>query len=160
MRFLLYLPSIFLNFATHFDSFLSQSVIKRRIMRAIHTTLTLLFASIVLLPSCQKSLEEKAAQDAKEYTRKYCPTPFINNTRTDSVTFNTGTRVYTYYCTFTDALDNQEIIDLNRKKLTEILAASVKESTQMKPYIQAGFHFQYICRSASNPDLILLQARF
>lgn len=129
-------------------------------MKTIQTTITLLFASFALLSSCQKSLEEKAALDAKEYTRKYCPTPFINNTRTDSVTFNTKTCVYTYYCTFTDVLDDQEIIDLNRKKLTEILAASVKESTQMKPYIQAGFRFQYICHSASNPDQILLQARF
>lgn len=129
-------------------------------MKTRHIINSLLLVLTPLLASCQKSLEEKAAQDAKEYTRKYCPTPFINNTRTDSVTFNMQTHVYTYYCTFSDVLDDQEIIDLNRKKLTEILSASVKESTQMKPYIQAGFHFQYICRSAKNPNIILLQTKF
>lgn len=129
-------------------------------MKAKHIIKTLPLALIAMLASCQKSIEEKAALDAKEYTRKYCPTPFINHTRTDSVTFNIQTHVYTYHCTFADALDDQEVIDQNRKKLTEILSASVKESTQMKPYIQAGFHFQYICRSAKNPNLILLQTTF
>lgn len=124
-----------------------------------YIVLVALFAT-ALFSSCQKSLEEKAMQDAKEYTRKYCPTPTINNTRTDSVTFNIKTQVYTYYCTFSGPLDNKNIIQQNKQKITEILAASVRESTSMKPYVQAGFHFQYICRSAQNPQIILLRANF
>ena len=41
-----------------------------------------IFAS--LLVSCTESLEDKAAREAKEYTEKYCPTPYVNDSRTDS----------------------------------------------------------------------------
>ena len=34
-----------------------------------------IFAS--LLVSCTESLEDKAAREAKEYTEKYCPTPYV-----------------------------------------------------------------------------------
>lgn len=117
-------------------------------------------ALTALFCSCQKSIEEKAAQDAAEYTRKYCPTPTINYSRTDSVTFDKTTHVYTYYCTFTDALDNEEVIRQNKQKISEVLASSVKESTAMKPYVQAGFHFQYVCRSEKDPKVILFQVKF
>lgn len=115
---------------------------------------------VLSLSSCQKSLEEKAAEDAREYTRKYCPTPVINCMRTDSITFDIRRQTYTYHCTFADALDNAEVIDANRKKISELLLSSVKESTIMKPYVQAGFHFEYICRSEKDSDLILLHAKF
>lgn len=122
-------------------------------------TITVLFSTLILT-SCQKSLAEKAMQEAKDYTRRYCPTPVINNTRTDSVTFDMATHIYTYHCTFSGVLDDEEIIDLNKQKIVAALASSVKESTNMKPYVQAGFHFQYICRSAKDPNNILLQAKF
>ena len=38
-----------------------------------------IFAS--LLVSCTESLEDKAAREAKEYTEKYCPTPYVNDAR-------------------------------------------------------------------------------
>ncbi len=123
-------------------------------------TFIILMLIITVLSACQESLEEKAARDAAEYTRKYCPTPVINYTRTDSVSFNKATHVYTYYCTFSDVMDNSEIIDKNRTEITRMLSTAIKESTNMKPYVQAGFHFRYICRSAKNPDVILLQVQF
>ena len=74
-----------------------------------------------LLISCQESLEERASQEAYNFTRKYCPTPFVNYVRTDSITFNKDTRSYTYYCTFGDILDNKDIIDANRNKIENML---------------------------------------
>lgn len=160
LPFLLFFPAIFLNFA---PQFFVNTHLKTNFFLLMTTknsiALVALFAT-ALFSSCQKSLEEKAMQDAKEYTRKYCPTPIINNTRTDSVTFNMETHVYTYHCTFSGVLDNEDIIQQNKQKITEVLASSVRESTSMKPYVQAGFHFQYICRSAKNPEIILLQAKF
>lgn len=110
-----------------------------------------------LLYSCAESMEERAAREAKDYTRKFCPTPFINNIRTDSITFNERTKTYTYYCTFGNILDNPEIIEANRSKIEKILMASIQESTSMKPYIEAGFHFKYICRSEKNSDKTLIE---
>ncbi len=49
-----------------------------------------IFAS--LLVSCTESLEDKAAREAKEYTEKYCPTPYVNDSRTDSATFDKSTK--------------------------------------------------------------------
>ena len=43
---------------------------------------------VSLLASCTESLEDKAAREAKEYTEKYCPTPYVNDSRTDSATFD------------------------------------------------------------------------
>ena len=63
------------------------------------------------LTACQKSLEERAEQEAREYTRKYCPTPIDNFSRTDSMVFDKANRTYIYYCTLTDQMDNKEIID-------------------------------------------------
>ena len=115
---------------------------------------------IVLASTCQESLEEKAARDAAEYTRKYCPTPVINYTRTDSVSFNKTTHVYTYYCTFSGIMDNKDIISQHHTEITQMLAKAIKESTNLKPYVQAGFKFRYVCRSEKNPKNVLLQIQF
>ena len=39
------------------------------------------------LMCCQESLEDRAAKECKEYTQKHCPTPMVNNTRMDSMTY-------------------------------------------------------------------------
>ncbi len=124
---------------------------------------TVLFAVVLMMNnSCtlQESVEEKAERDAKEYTHKYCPTPFINSSRTDSVVFDKTKRVYTNYCTFDSILDDEEIIDANRDKLTEILQQSLRENTSLRQYVQAGFSFQYVCRSNKDPQKILFQVKF
>ena len=41
---------------------------------------TLFLASLVV--SCTENLEDKAVREAKEYTEKYCPTPYVNDSRT------------------------------------------------------------------------------
>ncbi len=121
------------------------------------------FIAILLLyttTGCQETLEQRAERNAREYTHKYCPTPFVNFSRTDSMSFNPQTRTYTYYCTFDSILDNEQVIELNRDNISQTLQKTVRESTNMKPYVQAGFHFQYICRSRKNPEIILLQTKF
>lgn len=114
------------------------------------TSLTTLFLA------CQESLEDRAEREAREYTRKFCPTPSVNYTRTDSVVFYKSTRVYTYYCSFTDAMDNKDIIDQNKEQITESLRSVIKNSTTMKPYLDAGFKFRYVCHSSEEPTNVLL----
>lgn len=115
---------------------------------------------LLSLLSCQESLQDKAERQAWDYTRKYCPTPPINHIRTDSITFDRKSNTYNYYCSFTDFLDDQEIINSNQSKIKDVLRGSVSESASMKPYLDAGFHFQYICHSEKDPKKVLLQVKF
>ena len=113
-----------------------------------HTLLSLIPLLLSLLMSCQESMEDKAARAAADYTR------------TDSVSFNKSTRTYTYYCTFSGPLDDPSVIATHREQLIQLLTSSVRESTHMKPYVEAGFRFQYVCRSEKSPREVLLQLGF
>lgn len=115
-------------------------------------------ASAAILTSCQESMEDKALREAKEYTRRYCPTPVINNSRTDSITFDPQKHLFTYHFTFVDVMDDEELIRQHQAELIEVLTNSVRESTSMKQYVESGYKFRYVCRSKKNPKVILLQA--
>ena len=105
--------------------------------------------------ACQKTIEEKAEEDAKEYTRKFCPTPVKDNTRTDSVVFHRATRTYHYYCTLTGKMDSGELIRQNNQALTDGLAKSIAVSVDLNQYKDAGFNFAYTCHSESEPSKVL-----
>ena len=111
----------------------------------------------IFLSSCQESLEDKAARQAKEYTERYCPTPVINYSRTDSVVFDKKRNVYIYYLSFCDMLDDSEIIEENRDKITDMLTQSVRESTGLKNCIEAGFRFEDVCHSEKEPKKVLFK---
>lgn len=114
----------------------------------------------LMLTGCQKSLEERAEQEARDYTKRYCPTPVYNHTRTDSLVFDRPSLTFFYYCTLTDVMDDAELIEENRQTLTDGLSKSIRESTNLKIYKDAGFSFRYILRSEKNPDTILYEATF
>lgn len=114
-------------------------------------------AMLLLFSSCQESLEDKAEREAKDYTRKYCPTPKQNYSRTDSIVFDKQRKVYTYYVSLYDEMDNQEVIDRNRDQITSMLQQSIRESTSIKNFVEAGFRFEYVCHSGSNPKKVLLK---
>lgn len=121
----------------------------------------LLFIVVVLqlylLCSCQESLEDKAERQAKEYTRKYCPTPVYNYTSTDSITFDRKRKVYTYYVSFYDDVDDVVFINDHREEIVSMLQQSLKESTSLKTFMEAGFRFEYVCHSGSDPKRVLLK---
>ena len=105
-----------------------------------------LFIAILLIPmlsSCHESLENRCAREAKEYTDKYCPTPVVNGTRTDSVTFQKATKTYTYHCSFVGELDNAQI--------------EIKDNTSIKKLKDAKYNFAYIVHSDKEPQKILYQ---
>lgn len=126
------------------------------VMSKVKAITLLIFLSLFAV-SCQESLEDRAVRDAKDYTRKYCPTPVINCTRTDSVVFDKQKHLYTYYITFVDNMDNVELINEHKAEIIQMLQSSVRESTSMKTYLEAGFKFQYVCRSGSDKKKVLLE---
>lgn len=115
---------------------------------------------VALLTSCTESLEDKAAREAKEYTEKYCPTPFVNDSRTDSATFDKETRVYTYYVTLRNKADNKEAIDANKQKLHKLQKEALDNNPGLKKYKEAHFSFRFVYHSAKNPKQVLLDDIF
>ena len=116
------------------------------------------FASLVA--SCTESLEDKAAREAKEYTQKYCPTPYVNDSRTDSATFDKATKVYTYYITLRDKADNKQAIDASKEKLHKLQKEALDNNPGLKKYKESHFTFRFIYHSAKNPKEILLDDTF
>lgn len=115
---------------------------------------------VALLTSCTENLEDKAAREAKEYTEKYCPTPFVNDSRTDSATFDKETRVYTYYVTLRNKADNKEAIDANKQKLHKLQKEALDNNPGLKKYKEAHFSFRFVYHSAKNPKQVLLDDIF
>ncbi len=115
---------------------------------------------VSLLASCTESLEDKAAREAKEYTQKYCPTPYVNDSRTDSASFDKDKRVYTYYITLRNKADNKQAIDANKQKLHNLQKETLDNNPGLKKYKESHFAFRFIYRSAKNPKEILLDDTF
>ena len=116
--------------------------------------------TLALLVSCTESLEDKAAREAKEYTEKVCPTPYINDGRTDSATFDKTTRTYTYYMSLRGKADNALLIKSNKKKLHHVQKEALDNNPGLKKYKEAHFSFRFVYRSAKNPKEILIDDTF
>ena len=62
--------------------------------------------SMTLFTACHHdSLEDRAERDARDYTERYCPTPFTDNQRTDSITFTRADKTFHYFYTLRDEAD-------------------------------------------------------
>ena len=121
----------------------------------------LLFALLALaMTACKDSIDDRAEKEAQDYTNRYCPTPVYNNTYTDSLVYDRTTRTFIYYTKLTGDLDNDSIIDANKKELQEGLRQSIRESTALKLYKDAGIGFKYVIRSDKNPGHVFLEASF
>lgn len=117
-------------------------------------------AFIFLLASCHESLADRAVREAKEYTQRYCPTPVNNFTRTDSIVFDKTTNTYIYYCTLTDKMDDAEVINAHKTEIKDALLKSIISSTNITVFKNAGFNFAYICRSQTDPKVVLFDATY
>ena len=109
----------------------------------------------LVLASCHESLADRAEREAREYTRRNCPTPVINFTRTDSVCFDRKSNNYIYYCSFVDKFDNEDIINQNRSQIHQGLYQAISSNTGLKVYVEAGFSFTYIVHSGKEPSKVL-----
>lgn len=122
--------------------------------------LTILLFTAITVVACHESLEERASREAREYTQKYCPTPVIDNTRTDSLTFNESTHTLEYWYSLSGNADDAQTIKAHESELKATLLNGVKGSTQLKVYKENGFNVRYVYHSTSNPSLVLLDVTF
>ena len=87
----------------------------------------LLFATaLLLLTSCQESLEERAAREAREVTESKCPMPIGDNMYLDSIVFDIPTLTQTQYFR--------------------------KNTPSYKALMNKGISFRYIYGSTAEPE--------
>ena len=108
--------------------------------------------------ACQESLEDRCERDAKDYTRKHCPTAIDQNTIIDSLTFDRATHTIHYYYKLT-GIDDEEKMLADVHAVNE-LKQGLKNSTAVKTYKDAKYRFAYTYRSSKNPQKILLDVVF
>lgn len=126
----------------------------------MRTATFIVMISCAMLSSCQESIEERAEREAREYTLKYCPTPPQNDVITDSIVYHSATRTYSTYMTFTGKLDDAEIISAHDGDISEKMLQMVRSNTGIRAYKDAGFSFEYVCRSQKEKDKTLLHITF
>ena len=116
--------------------------------------------TLLLITACHESLADRAERDAKDYTERFCPTPIVNDTRTDSVTFDKSTLTYTYYCSFFNTYDDSAMVAESHDALKASLLQTLKDNTAFKQLKEAKFRFHYIVNSNSNPEKVLFDEIF
>ena len=117
-------------------------------------------ASLALMCSCHHdTIEDRAEREAKEYTKKFCPTPYSNDVRTDSLSFDKSSKTFTYYCRLRGLIDNPNVIAENEAKLKNAIRENFSNDTGTKIYKDASFNFIYILRSDKDPNTILLKVK-
>ena len=112
-----------------------------------------LMAGAMLLISCQESLEDRCAREAKEFTEKNCPRAVDKEIVLDSMTFEKATHTISYLYTLNGTLDDPQRIDSTHFR--ELLLMEVKNSTNLKLYKDEGYAFRYAYYSQSIPLRLL-----
>lgn len=115
----------------------------------------LLFATaLLLLTSCQESLEERAAREAREVTESKCPMPIGDNMYLDSIVFDIPTLTQTQYFRFTGNSDNDSTVEniVNNNDLKGTLVKELKNTPSYKALMNKGISFRYIYGSTAEPE--------
>ena len=115
---------------------------------------------LALCSSCHRSLEDRAAQECKEYTEKKCSTPVVDNVRMDSMVFEPSTQTIHYYHTLVGSADDKQIIDKQKDKLRQVLKEALRSDAGTKAYKDAGFNFHYTYHSEKKPSEVLFDVNY
>lgn len=115
----------------------------------------LLILLCIFLSCKQETLEQRAQREAKDFTERECPTPWVNDTSIDSLTFSIEKKAFYYHYSFRNNLENKRIIDSLKANLHGELVKSIANETRSKTYKDAGYSFIYIAHAKSNPSKIV-----
>jgi hypothetical protein len=110
------------------------------------------------MASCQESLEDRCAREAKQYTAKNCPVRMDKNIIMDSLTFEKATHTLHYYYRLTGLADKDGALDSIDAK--SLLKNELKNSTSMKTYKDNGYNFAYTYHSEKDPKKVVFEAIF
>lgn len=115
----------------------------------------LLAASLVVaLCSCQESLEERAAREANDFTRKNCPVKISDVLTTDSLVFDKATHTLHYCLSVSGSADTTVI---RKDVLRADMVKSLKSNTAIRNYKDAGYTFKYTFFSTKHRGMVLCE---
>ena len=104
-----------------------------------------------ILVSCQESLEERAAREAREVTEAKCPMPVGNNMYLDSIVFDIPSLTQTQYFRFIGDTDNDSmVIAMRDADLKGALIQELKNTPTYKTLMKRGANFRYVYRSTKD----------
>ena len=111
--------------------------------------LILIATAAIVLTSCQESLEERAAREAREVTEAKCPMPIGNNMYLDSIVFDIPSLTQTQYFRFIGDTDNDSmVVSMKDTDLKGALVQELKNTPNYKTLMKRGANFRYIYRSS------------
>ena len=84
----------------------------------------------------------------------------MNDSRTDSATFDKSTKTYGYYISLRNKADNKQVIEANKDKLHKIQKEALDNNPGLKKYKEEHFTFRFVYHSAKNPKEVLLDDLF
>lgn len=115
-----------------------------------------LLVATTLITACHESLEDKAAREAEEFTRKNCPITVSENIVNDSMKYEKDTRTIHYFYTISGKADTTAI---NKQQAKEELIKGVKDAMTIRTYKENGFNFAYTYFSSKNKGKILIDVK-
>ena len=111
-----------------------------------------LASAAILLTACQESLEDRAAREASEFTRKNCPVRISDVITIDILVFDKSTLTLRYCMTANGVADTTA---LSKTTLRQDMVKALKGNPQIRPYKEAGYKFRYSFFSAKHKGQIL-----
>ena len=108
------------------------------------------------MASCQESLEERAAREAREFTRKNCPMKIDEGLTTDSLVFDEPTLTLHYCMTLSGKLDTTAIL---KDEMRRSMVDNVKGNMALRPYKEAGYSFMYTFYSEKHKGMKIFETK-
>ncbi len=114
---------------------------------------TILFMlTAVALGACQESMEDRCEREAREFTRKNCPSMIADEIMMDSMVFERATLTVHYYYKLTGHSDRADAFKAD--EVRKVLKDALKNTTTLQPYKDEGYSFAYTYRSEKDPKTV------
>lgn len=102
--------------------------------------LLLLMLSVVLV-GCHENLKDRAAREAREFTRKNCPQRFQNGLQLDSMVFDQTSATMHQYYSVSGVADSAALFAEKSKELRAEMLQGIRNDVGMRQLKEAGFPF-------------------
>ena len=112
----------------------------------------LLVLTAIVFGACQESMEDRCEREAKEFTKRNCPTMIEAEIMIDSMTFERSTHTIHYYYKLTGNSDRADAYKADEVKT--LLKNALKNTTSVQIYKDEGYSFEYTYRSEKDPKVI------
>lgn len=113
-----------------------------------------------VLVGCHEDLKDRAAREAREYTRKNCPQRFANGLQCDSMVFDKATATMRQYYSVSGVVDSVALFEEKGKELRAEMLQGIRNDVGMRQLKEAGFLISVTIFSQKDKGRKLLDATF